>query len=350
MAAAFARRPGGRSGRPAAARPSGRTRRGRRGGRCPLGRGDRGRRRVLAGHRPARRLDRRRPGRGARGAPASAGSRWPPTTSPARSTRAARPATVSRAMSSPHPARPALGRRDHPRRCGRARRSGPFRPAAGGVGRAARAGQGRLRRLAARAARPPAREAFCVLLDNGRGRGVEVVVALDGDRLVSAADLPEGVQPAIHIDEFVAVAAAVRADPRYIEAVRARGHRPGGRARRGMVERGVRAAVRRGWPARSRGCAVTTPVTTRTRARCTAWWPWSICTTCGWCGWTTTRRARRRRRARAATTATAAAARIAPMCGRSRSRSPRVRASCSRAAGCGGRAGTSTSGSIPARG
>ncbi len=76
------------------------------------------------------------------------------------------------------------------------------------------------------AAAPP-REAFCVLLDNGRRRGVEVVVALAGDgSVVSADDLPEGVQPAIHLDEFVAVVDAVRADPRYVAAVRARGVDP----------------------------------------------------------------------------------------------------------------------------
>jgi primary-amine oxidase len=72
----------------------------------------------------------------------------------------------------------------------------------------------------------PAREALCVLLDNGRRRGVEAVVSLDGDRLVSAADLPEGVQPAIHIDEFDAAADAVRADSRYAAAVRLRGIDP----------------------------------------------------------------------------------------------------------------------------
>jgi primary-amine oxidase len=69
----------------------------------------------------------------------------------------------------------------------------------------------------------PAREAFCVLLDNGRRRGVEAVVSLDEDRLVSATDLPAGVQPAIHGEEFAAVAAAVRTDERFVEALRRRG-------------------------------------------------------------------------------------------------------------------------------
>ncbi len=67
------------------------------------------------------------------------------------------------------------------------------------------------------------REAFLVLLDNGRRRGVEAVVSLDDDRLVSCADLAEGVQPAMHGDEFVAVAAALRADEGFVEALRRRG-------------------------------------------------------------------------------------------------------------------------------
>jgi primary-amine oxidase len=81
--------------------------------------------------------------------------------------------------------------------------------------------------LAWRAGGPaPAREAFCVLLDNGRRRGVEVVVDLADGRVVTATDLAEGVQPAIHLDEFVAVVDAVRADPGYVAAVRARGVDP----------------------------------------------------------------------------------------------------------------------------
>jgi primary-amine oxidase len=73
--------------------------------------------------------------------------------------------------------------------------------------------------------RPP-REAFCVLLDQGRRRGVEAIVPLAGDGETTVTDLPEGVQPAIHIEEFVAVADAVRADPRYLEALRSRGVEP----------------------------------------------------------------------------------------------------------------------------
>jgi len=72
----------------------------------------------------------------------------------------------------------------------------------------------------------PAREAFCVLLDNGRRRGVEAVVPLGGGGDVSVTDLPAGVQPAIHIEEFVAVIDAVRDDPRYLEALRRRGVDP----------------------------------------------------------------------------------------------------------------------------
>jgi primary-amine oxidase len=71
-----------------------------------------------------------------------------------------------------------------------------------------------------------AREAFCVLLDNGRRRGVEVVVSLDAERIVSAVDLAGGVQPAIHGEEFASVVDAVRTDSRYVDAVRRRGVDP----------------------------------------------------------------------------------------------------------------------------
>ena len=73
---------------------------------------------------------------------------------------------------------------------------------------------------------PPPREAFCVLLDNGRRRGVEAVVPLGGEAAVSVTDLPEGVQPAMHYAEFDAVVDVVRADPRYLEALRRRGVDP----------------------------------------------------------------------------------------------------------------------------
>jgi primary-amine oxidase len=69
----------------------------------------------------------------------------------------------------------------------------------------------------------PAREAFLVVLDNGGRRGYEAVVALDAGALVSWTALPEGVQPAIHIDEYMETAAAVKADPRFLEALERRG-------------------------------------------------------------------------------------------------------------------------------
>ncbi len=72
----------------------------------------------------------------------------------------------------------------------------------------------------------PQREAFCVLVDNGRRCGVEVVVSFDGDRLVSAVDLAQGVQPAIHGEEFASVVEIVCEDPRYLAALRARGIDP----------------------------------------------------------------------------------------------------------------------------
>ncbi len=65
-----------------------------------------------------------------------------------------------------------------------------------------------------------------MLLDRGHSRGVEVVVSLNEERLVSAVVLPEGVQPAMHAEEFTAVVDAVRADARYLEALRLRGVDP----------------------------------------------------------------------------------------------------------------------------
>ena len=73
---------------------------------------------------------------------------------------------------------------------------------------------------------PPPREAFCVLLDQVRRRGVEAIVPLGGDGEATLTDLPQGVQPAIHIEEFVAVVDAVCADPRYLDALRRRGVDP----------------------------------------------------------------------------------------------------------------------------
>ena len=123
------------------------------------------------------------------------------------------------------------------------------------------------------------REAFLVLLDNGRRRGVEAVVSLDDDRLVSCADLAEGVQPAMHGDEFVAVAAALRADEGFVKrcAVAGSTTRPSCTSSRGRAARS--SPVRLGKRARSPGCGATTTATTPTRARCTAWSPRSISTT-----------------------------------------------------------------------
>ena len=69
----------------------------------------------------------------------------------------------------------------------------------------------------------PAREAFVVLVDCGAARGVEVVVGLDDDRLVSHVQLAADVQPAIHGDEFGLAGDVVRADPRYVAALALRG-------------------------------------------------------------------------------------------------------------------------------
>jgi primary-amine oxidase len=69
----------------------------------------------------------------------------------------------------------------------------------------------------------PAREAFLVVLDNGEGRGYEAVASLDEGILLSWTPLPERVQPPIHADEYYETAAAVKADPRYLEALARRG-------------------------------------------------------------------------------------------------------------------------------
>jgi primary-amine oxidase len=69
----------------------------------------------------------------------------------------------------------------------------------------------------------PAREAFVVLLDTKAARGVEAVISLDDDRLISHDVLPADVQPAIHGDEFMLAGDIVRNDPRYVEALAKRG-------------------------------------------------------------------------------------------------------------------------------
>ena len=66
------------------------------------------------------------------------------------------------------------------------------------------------------------RAAFVVLVDSGPGRTYEAVVSLSGGRVLSWEHVP-GAQPAIVLDEFVECEAAVRADPRWQEAMRRRG-------------------------------------------------------------------------------------------------------------------------------
>jgi primary-amine oxidase len=69
----------------------------------------------------------------------------------------------------------------------------------------------------------PAREAFIVLVDCDNERGVEVIVSLEDDRLVSHRVLDAGVHPAIHGEEFVLAGDVVKAAPAYVEALRLRG-------------------------------------------------------------------------------------------------------------------------------
>jgi primary-amine oxidase len=66
------------------------------------------------------------------------------------------------------------------------------------------------------------RAAFVVLVDSGPGMTYEAVVSLSGGRVLSWEHVP-GAQPAIVLDEFVDCEAAVRADPRWQEAMRKRG-------------------------------------------------------------------------------------------------------------------------------
>ena len=142
---AFARRAGGHLGDRLVAALAAGPRRRRRGGAGALGRAGRRRRVAWPVDRPARRLDRRRPDRGAR---ARSGSGWQPLADD-YVTRALDPAprraTGCPAMSDRHPLDPLDGRRGRARRRARARR----RPGLSDrvrvvVGRAARAGQGRL--------------------------------------------------------------------------------------------------------------------------------------------------------------------------------------------------------------
>ena len=66
------------------------------------------------------------------------------------------------------------------------------------------------------------RAAFVVLVDSVAGKTYEAVVSVSGGRVLSWEHVP-GVQPAIVLDEFVDCEAAVRADPRWQEAMRKRG-------------------------------------------------------------------------------------------------------------------------------
>ena len=152
----------------------------------------------------------------------SAGSRSPTTTSRARSTRRRRRASVSPATSDRHPLDP-LDAAELARAVAIARDAPGLSDQVAVVSVEAREPE-KADYLAWKSSGPDLpREAFLVLLDNGRRRGVEAVVSLDDDRLVSCADLAEGVQPAMHGDEFVAVAAALRADEGFVEALRRRG-------------------------------------------------------------------------------------------------------------------------------
>ena len=66
------------------------------------------------------------------------------------------------------------------------------------------------------------RAAFVVLVDSATAKTYEAVVSVSAGRVLSWEHVP-GVQPAIVLDEFVEIEAAVRADPRWQEAMRRRG-------------------------------------------------------------------------------------------------------------------------------
>ncbi|MGH3358794.1 MAG: primary-amine oxidase [Nocardioidaceae bacterium] len=73
------------------------------------------------------------------------------------------------------------------------------------------------------AGKRPGREAFIVLLDVDARRGVEAVVSLDDDRLISRRTLAAGVQPATQSAEVDAAAEVVRTDPDFTRALAERG-------------------------------------------------------------------------------------------------------------------------------
>ncbi|MGH7278122.1 MAG: primary-amine oxidase, partial [Candidatus Rokuibacteriota bacterium] len=66
------------------------------------------------------------------------------------------------------------------------------------------------------------RAAFVVLMDTAASKTYEAVVSLSDKKVVSWQHVP-GVQPSIVLDEFFECEAAVRADPRWQDAMRARG-------------------------------------------------------------------------------------------------------------------------------
>jgi primary-amine oxidase len=76
--------------------------------------------------------------------------------------------------------------------------------------------------LAHRPGHPVEREALVVFIDSDARQTVEAVVSLGQKRVATWTPVP-GVQPAIVLDEFFECEAAVRADPRWQDAVRRRG-------------------------------------------------------------------------------------------------------------------------------
>lgn len=76
--------------------------------------------------------------------------------------------------------------------------------------------------LAHRPGDPVERTAFVVSVDGGAGKTYEAIVSLSQGRVLAWEHIP-GAQPAIVLDEFVECEAAVRADPRWQEAMRKRG-------------------------------------------------------------------------------------------------------------------------------
>jgi primary-amine oxidase len=76
--------------------------------------------------------------------------------------------------------------------------------------------------LAHRPGDPVEREALVVFIDSDARQTVEAVASLGQKRVASWTPVP-GVQPAIVLDEFFECEAAVRADPRWQEAMRRRG-------------------------------------------------------------------------------------------------------------------------------